>query len=373
MVHQPKIAIVCDFLTTMGGAENVVLALHEAFPQAPIYTALYNETKVPLFDTLDVRPSRLQKLPKWLRRYHKLLPTMAVRAMRKLDLSEFDIIIASTYLHGHQVTKTRPDQKLIAYCHTPPRYYWSHYAEYRKNPGYGALNPLVRMLMPLMVPRQRKRDLEAMKHVDLYIANSTETEKRIATYYGRKSIVIYPPVDTARFTPARTRQNYYVTVGRQLPYKRYDLAVRACTTLGLNLKVFGDGPMHKKLTAMAGPTIEFFTDRFGDASNEAVTTALNSARGFIYPAEEDFGIVSVEALASGTPVIAYGKGGTRDIVDSEEVGVLFRHQNSEDTIGAIKRAEHLKFSPAKLHRTAQRFDKALFATKIRKVIASIDR
>ena len=373
MTKSPRIAIVCDFLTVMGGAENVVLALAEAFPVAPIYTAIYNADKMPAFHELDVRTSKLQKMPKKLRGYHKLFPTMAVKAMRKLDLNEFDIIIASTYLHGHQVTKTRPEQKLIAYCHTPPRYYWSHYAEYRKDPGYGKLNPFIRTLMPLMVPHQRKLDLKASKNVDLFIANSTETQKRIQKYYSRKSIVIHPPVETSRFSPARERSDYYITMGRQLPYKRYDLAVEACTKLGLKLKVFGNGPVHQKLVKMAGPTIEFYTDRFGDASDAELEKALSQAKGFIYAAEEDFGIVTVEALAAGTPVIAYGKAGTLDIVDSEEVGVLFRHQTIEDTIGAIKRAEKLQFFPSKLQRTAKRFDKTLFITKLRKVIDSTIR
>ncbi len=369
MTKAPKIAIVADFLTVMGGAENVVLALAEAFPGSPIYTAVYNQDKMPAFRELDVRPSKLQKLPKKLRNYHKLFPTLAVKAMRKLDLSEFDIIIASTYLHGHQITKSRPQQKLIAYCHTPPRYYWSHYAEYRKDPGYGKLNPLIRTLMPLMVPRQRKLDLQAAKKVDLYIANSTETAKRIKQYYGRKSIVVHPGVATTRFAPTRKRGDYYVTMGRQLPYKRYDLAVKACTTLGLKLKVFGNGPMHQQLVKMAGPTVEFYTDRFGDASDAELEKALNNAKGFIYAAEEDFGIVTVEALAAGAPVIAYGKAGTLDIVDSDEVGALFRRQTVEDTIGAIKRAEGMQFFPSKLQRTAKRFDRTLFITKMRKIVA----
>lgn len=369
MTKAPKIAIVCDFLTVMGGAENVVLDLAEAFPSAPIYTAIYNEDKVPAFRELDVRTSRLQKMPRKLRGYHKLFPTMAVKAMRKLDLSEFDIIIASTYLHGHQITKSRPDQKLIAYCHTPPRYYWSHYKEYRKNPGFGKLNPFVRALMPLMVPKQRKLDLQAAKKVDLFIANSTETQKRIRQYYNRKSVVVHPGVATTRFAPTRERGDYYVTMGRQLPYKRYDLAVEACTKLGLTLKVFGNGPVHEQLVKMAGPTIEFRTDRFGDASDAELEKALNSAKGFIYGAEEDFGIVTVEALAAGAPVIAYGKAGTLDIVDSEEVGVLFRRQTVEDVIGAIKRAESSQFFPSKLQRTAKRFDRTLFITKLRKVVS----
>ncbi len=368
MSSQPRIAIVCDFLTVMSGAENVVLALTEAFPGAPVYTAIYNSDKVPAFAQLDVRTSYLQKLPAPLRGYHKLFPTLAVRAMRKLDLAEYDIIIASTYLHGHQVLKTRPDQVLIAYCHTPPRYYWSHYDEYRRDPGYGKLNPIIRTLMPLMVPHQRKLDLEAAARVDLYIANSTETQARIKKYYGRSSIIVHPPVDTSRFTPARERGEHYVTLGRQLPYKRYDLAVAAATKLGRKLIVFGNGPAHDKLVSIAGPTVEFRTERFGDASDAEYEKALNSARGFIYAAEEDFGIVTVEALAAGAPVIGYGKAGTLDIVTDGETGTLFHRQTVDDVIDALHRAEGIRFFPSKLQRTAKRFDKTLFITKIRKIV-----
>jgi len=367
-MKQPRIAIVCDFLTTMGGAENVVIALHEAFPDAPIYTAIYNEKAVPAFAKTDVRTSRLQKMPAKLRSYHKLFPTMAVRAMRKLDLDEFDIIIASSYLHGHQIKKTRPDQKLICYMHTPPRYYWSHYEEYRRDPGYGKLNPIVRTLMPLLVPRQRKLDLEAAKNVDHFIANSSETQSRILKYYGRKSTVVYPPVETNRFVPARVRGEHYVTVGRQLPYKRHDLAVAACTKLGLPLIVFGSGPAHEKLKRIAGPTIDFRTDRFGNASDKEREKALTSAKGFIYPAEEDFGIVSVEALAAGAPVIGFARAGTLDIVQDGETGALFQNQTVEDVVSAIKRAESIRFFPSKLNRRAKRFDKTLFLTKIRKIV-----
>ena len=364
----PKIAIVCDFLTTMGGAENVVLAMHDAFPDAPIYTALYTPDKLPAFHELDVRTSSLQKLPKKLRGYHKLFPTMAVKAMRSLDFSEFDIILTSTYLHGHQVTKTRPDQVVIAYCHTPPRYYWSHYDEYRQDPGYGKLNPVIRALMPLMVPRQRKLDLEAAKKVDVYIANSTETARRIERYYGRKSTVIHPPVKTARFSPARERDDYYVTIGRQQPNKHFDLVIKACNSLGLKLRVFGNGPLHDELVRLAGPTIELYTDRLGDASDAAVEEALNHAKGFIFASDEDFGIVTVEALAAGAPVIGYRKAGTLDIVTDGETGTLFDHQTLESITDAITRAESLHFFPSKLSRTAKRFDYTLFITKLRKVV-----
>ncbi len=368
MSKQPKIAIVCDFLTTMGGAENVVLAMHEAFPDAPIYTAMYNEDKMPAFAELDVRPSFLQKIPRKVRTYYKLFPTLAVKAMRRLDLREFDIILTSSYMHGHQVRKTRPGQVIINYCHTPPRYYWSHYNEYRRDPGYGNLNPLIRTLMPLMVPHQRKLDLQAARQVDVFLANSTETQQRIKKYYNRNSIVIHPPVDISRFAPAAKRGDHYVTIGRQLPYKRYDLAVTAATKLGKKLIVFGNGPAHSRLVDLAGPTVKFRTDRFGDASDAEYEKAITTARGFIYPAEEDFGIVSVEALAAGAPVIGLARGGTTDIVTSPEVGVLFDRQTSISVAKAIEQAEKRTFDPTVLRRTAQRFDKMLFLTKLRKVV-----
>lgn len=369
----PKIAIVCDFLTSMGGAENVVLAMHEAFPDAPIYTALYNPSKVPAFDGLDIRTSWLQRLPAPFRKFYKLFPTLAVGAMRRLDLSDYDVVLSSSYLHGHQITKTRPQQVHVCYMHTPPRYYWSHYDEYRRDPGYGKLNPLIRLLMPIMIPHQRKLDLQAAKNIDTFIANSSETQQRIKRYYGRSSTIVYPPVDTRRFVPARERGDYYVTVGRQLPYKRYDLAIAAATKLGKKLIVFGNGPAHESLTKIAGPTIEFRIDRYGDASDAEKEKVLNSARGFVYPAEEDFGIVSVEALAAGAPVIGLARGGTIDIVSSDELGVLFEHQTVDDVAAAITAAENRRYFPSKLARSAKRFDKGLFISKLRTVVQNSTR
>jgi len=368
-MKQPKIAIVCEFLTVMGGAERVVYELHQAFPEAPIYTAIYDEDRVlPEFKKLDVRTTWLQKFPKKIRKTYKLFPTLQVKAFRDLDLSEFDIIITSSYLNANQVRKTRPGQVLISYCHTPARYYWSHFDEYRKHPGYGKLDPLVRLLIPLFVPHQRKLDYEAAQNVDVFIANSTETQKRIKKYYGKSSTVIHPPVDVDRFEPARTRGDYYMTMGRQLPYKRYDLVVTACSKLGVPLKVFGNGPAHEDLVRMAGSSVSFYTDRFGDASDTELEKALNHAKGWIYAAEEDFGIVQVEALAAGAPVISYGKAGALDIVQDGESGVLFYEQSVKAITEAIKKAEQIDFLPGTLRRKAKRFDKGMFLTKIRKVV-----
>ena len=365
---KPKIAIVADWLTNMAGAENVVLALAEAFPGAPIYTSVYTPEAMPAFKKYDVRTTYLQNLPKPLRKLHKFFPVLRINAFKQLDLSEFDIIITSSSAEAKQVRKTRAGQVHICYCHTPIRYYWSHYDEYKKDPGFGKLNWLVRIAMPLMVPSLKRADYEAAQRVDLFIANSQEVQKRITRYYGQPSTVIYPPVDTDRFEPARVRSDYYVALGRQVPYKRHDLAVQAATALDVPLKVYGSGSEHERLRQMAGPTIEFYTDRFGDASDKAVAQAMNAAKGFIFPAEEDFGIVQVEALAAGAPVIAFGRGGTLDIVQDGESGVLFDEQTVDSVTVALERAGSIDFKPGTLRRKSKRFDKGLFITKIRTVV-----
>lgn len=368
MAKKPKIAIVADWLTNMAGAENVVLALAEAFPGAPIYTSVYTPETMPAFKKLDVRTTYLQNLPRPLRKLHKFFPMLRVGAFRQLDLSEFDVIISSSSAEAKQVRKTKAGQIHICYCHTPIRYYWSHYDEYKMDPGFGKLNWLIRLLMPLMVPGLKRADFEAAQHVDVFIANSSEVQKRITRYYGQPSTVVHPPVDIDRFSPSRDRAEYYVTVGRQIPYKHHDLAVAAATALDVALKVFGNGSEHERLKQLAGPKVEFYTERFGNASDEALNVALNQAKGFIFPAEEDFGIVSVEALAAGAPVIAYGRGGAVDIVQDGVSGVLFDSQTVEAVKTAIERAATVDFKPGDLRRKAKRFDKGLFITKIRTIV-----
>jgi glycosyltransferase involved in cell wall biosynthesis len=222
--------------------------------------------------------------------------------------------------------------------------------------------------MPLMVPPLKRADYKAAQNVDVFIANSSEVQKRIKKYYGKNSTVIHPPVDVDRFEPSRTRDNYFVALGRQVPYKRIDLAVAAATKLNVPLHVYGNGSEHQRLVDMAGPTVKFFTNRFGDASDDAVTQALNHAKGYIFPAEEDFGIVQVEALAAGAPVIAYGKGGALDIVQDGESGILFGEQTVGAVIEAMKKLDTTTFLPGALRRKAKRFDKGLFDTKIKKIV-----
>lgn len=369
-MKQPKIAIVTDWITDLGGAARVDLALHEAFPDAPIYTSVYEPDKFakPYFEKIDIRTTRLQKLPKPVRKLHKFFPMLRVKAFRSLDLSEFDIIISSSSAESKQVRKTRADQVHISYCHTPIRYYWSHYNEYKKDPGFGLLNPLIRLVMPLMVPPLRRADYAAAQNVDVFIANSSEVQKRIKKYYGKPSTIIHPPVDLERFTKASQpleKRSGYIALGRQVPYKRIDLAIRACTALRLPLIVIGNGAEHDRLVAMAGPMVQFDTN----ATDGDVAKALGSAKGFIFPTEEDFGIVQVEALAAGTPVIAYAHGGSEDIVEHGKGGLTFRSQNTISLENALMEAEKTSFKPADLQRIAKRFHKSLFITKLRKFVA----
>ena len=354
----------------MGGMTRVDLALHKAFPDAPIYTSVYEPDTLARehFEGLDIRTTWLQKLPKPLRKLQRLFPVLRVKAFRDLDLSEFDIIISSSSAESKQVRKTRDGQVHICYCHTPIRYYWSHYREYKKDPGLGKLNWLARIAMPILVPSLKKADYQAAQAVDVFIANSSEVQKRIKQYYHRSSTVVHPPVSMERFAHVArplAERSYYLAHGRQVPYKRVDLAVQACTALGLPLIVSGNGPEHEALKKMAGPTVEF---RAGQ-TDEQVAELFGGAKAYIFPAEEDFGIVQVESLAAGTPVIAYGRGGTLDIVQDGVSGVLFAEQTVDAIIRAVEQFETLHILPATTQRKAKRFDQTLFISKLRKIVS----
>ena len=369
--RSPKIALVTDWLTNMGGAEPLLLEIHKLFPRAPIYTSVYDAKNMPAFKHIDVRTTDLQTtLPKSLRYKHVLWPTLRAKAFRKLDLSEFDIIISTSSAEAKAVRKTRPGQIHIAYIHTPIRYYWSHYEEFRKEFKFGKLTPFIRPFIPLLVKQQRKLDLESIEGIDVFIANSTVTQERIKQYYGKASTVIHPPVDVDRFTPTpKGDRSGYVLWGRHVPYKRFDLAIEACNQLGAQLTVIGSGSDTERLKKLAGPTITFT----GRVSDEELVKRAQSAKAFLFPNEEDFGISAAEALAAGTPVIAYAKGGALDIVQDGETGVLFKDQTVDSLVAAIKKADKIDFLPATLHRKAKRFDKGLFATKIQKIVSDSTR
>jgi len=362
MAAEPKVAIVCDWLTNMGGAEKVVLAVAKAYPGAPIYTSVFTPETMPAFKGLDIRTTYLQKLPAFLRRRHQLFPVLRAHAFRHLDLKEYDVIISLASAEAKAV-RARKDAMHICYCHTPTRYYWSHYDEYRREPGFGLLNPLVQLVLPPFVAWMRRLDLRATKGVDYFIANSHIVADRIRTYYRRSSVVLHPPVDLQRFRKVNRNnpRHGFIALGRQVPYKRVDLAIEACNTLRLPLTVYGNGSEHERLKALAGPTITFVSD----ATDADIVKALATAEAYIMPQEEDFGIVQIEAMAAGTPVIAYSKGGSRDAVVDGKTGLFFDQQTSNSLVEALRRFSKATFNHTAIEQHAEKFSEEAFIRQLK--------
>jgi len=354
-----KIAIVHEWLTNMGGSEQVVSVLLELFPEAPVYTSLYEpENLVPSLVEADVRPSFLQRLPKFLRKHQNLLPLMPY-AFEQFDLSEYDLVISSSSSCAKGVI-TGTQTLHVCYCYTPMRYAWDSYHLYMKS-----LKGLKRYLAIWLMHRIRLWDRLSADRVDHFIAISHAVQDRIRKHYKRESTVVYPPVDLNRFTATSEREDFYLVVSRLVSYKRVELAIEACRRLGRPLIVIGDGQELKCLQAMdrgQGATIQFI----GRQSDEVVADHLARARAFLFPGEEDFGLTMVEALASGCPVIAYGRGGAVDIVENDVTGVLYKEQTVEAMMSAMLRFEELSgkglgnFEPSTLRLKAEKFSKEQF-------------
>lgn len=359
-----KVAIVCDWLTGIGGAERVVLEIHRMYPDAPIYTSQYDPLSIDWFKDADIRTTWLQKLPKSLK---KFLPMLRAWTFSRLDLSDYDLVISSSGAEAKGI-KTNPNTVHVCYCHAPTHYYWSRYEDYLKNPGFGSFDWLARLGLKTLVGPLRRWDYRAAQRPDIVLANSSHTQTKIREYYKRDSVVVHPPVDITRFQqPARSSQlaaprQGFVTAGRQAPYKRIDLAVTACTKLNLPLTVIGNGPEHQKLKAIAGPSITFDTK----ASDEDVARYFCSAEAFIFPTNvEDFGVAPVEALAAGTPVIAYKAGGPLDYIIEGKTGIFFEEQTVESLIGALKKFKPKDYSVNDIKAAAEEFSVDNFHKNLR--------
>lgn len=360
-----KVALVTDWLTNMGGAEKVVLAIAKAFPDAPIYTSVYTPETMPAFEKLDIRTTYLQKFPSLLRRRHQLFPVLRAHAFARLDLSDYDVIISIASAEAKAV-RVRPDATHICYCHTPTRYYWSHYKEYKREPGFGFLNPLIRLIIPPFVSWMRHLDLKAARGVDYFIANSTSVAGRIRKYYGQESFVLNPPIDMRRFRnlDIEGKRKGFVALGRQVPYKRIDLAIEACNQLQLPLTVYGDGSEHEQLTKLAGPTVKFVVG----ANDAQIVQALTHAQAYLMPQEEDFGIVQLEAMAAGTPVIAFALGGSQDAVVDGRTGLFFARQTVESLIEALTRFSKATFNPQRIQKHAEKFSEEQFISRLQQFV-----
>lgn len=351
-----KIALVHDYLSQDGGAERVLSAFHEVWPEAPIFVLFYDKDKIDGFEQAEIRESVLARLPFIKSRYRWLLPLMPA-ATERHNLHDFDVVLSSTSAFAKGVI-TRPDTLHISYCHTPTRYLWSDTHEYISSLPY---NPLIKALLPPLMHKMRLWDQMSVDRVDHFIANSRTVQRRISKYYRRSSDVFYPPVDLPPKKVMNMQQGeYYISGGRLVPYKRFDLLVQTFNRLQRPLVIFGDGPEREALEAMAKPHIRF-VGRIDDAEKSRL---LAEAKAFLHPQIEDLGITPVEAMAHGRPVIAYGKGGVTETVIPGETGLFFKEQTWASLMDAIFSFERMTWNREKIRARAEVFGKKNFQEKI---------
>jgi glycosyltransferase involved in cell wall biosynthesis len=359
-----RVAIVHDWLVG-GGAERVVLEMHRMFPNAPIYTSYVSKEWRQKLDG-KVVTGFLQHWPFSMLR--KFLPLLRIWWFTHLDFSAYDLVISSSGNGEAKGIKTGPNTTHICYCHTPTHFYWRHYNHYLKEPGFGMLDPLARLGLRILVGPLRRWDLKAAQRPDYIIANSSHIQADIKRFYGRESVVISPPIDTERFSTAQKfEKTGFVTVGRQKPYKRTDLIVQACTELNVPLTVVGKGPEHNKLLGLAGPTVKFVKD----AGDKDVEKFMASAQAFLFAAHEDFGVTPVEAMAAGTPVIAYKAGGALDYVVPGKTGKFFDKQTVSSLAQAVQSFKPEKYDPKEIKAHAQQFSTDKFRQKLSQFISSV--
>jgi glycosyltransferase involved in cell wall biosynthesis len=353
-----RVAIAHDWLNGMRGGEKVLEALLEVFPEATIYTLFHERGKVSRrIESHRIVTSWLDRIPGIYRHYRNLLPLFPAAA-ESLDLGGSDLVISSSHavaksVHAHNAPH-------ICYCHTPMRYLWDAEEDYR-------FGPMERLAMRIVRPSMRRWDCKTAKPVNHFIANSQFVRERIRAYYGRDAEVVFPPVDTDFFTPeaANSRGDFFLAAGALVPYKRFDLAIEAFNRLGTPLVIAGSGPELKRLRRNARSNI----DVRGWVSDEELRRLFRTARAFIFPAREDFGVVAVEARACGCPVIGFGAGGAAEIIQDGMNGILFAKQHADDIVRAVRRFESMPWPGEQVRRGVEAFSREVFQRKIRQFIA----
>lgn len=355
-----KVAIVHDWLVG-GGAELVVEQLHKLFPDAPIYTSYCTPEWRKRLDNKVVTG--------WLQHFgsiRKFIPFLRIWWFTHLNFNGYDLVISSSGAEAKGI-KVPSDTIHINYCHAPTHYYWSRYEEYMKHPGFGSFDWLARIGLKLLVLPLRHWDYKAAQRPTYIIANSKHIQSEVKKYYNRNATVIHPPVYYERFQKLentnQARDGFLVS-GRQTPYKRFDLAVQACTKLGLPLTVLGDGPDHARLSRIAGPTIKFL----GRVSDEELEKAFSKAQALIFPGLDDFGITAVEAQAAGTPVIAYKAGGALDYIIEGETGIFFDEQTIESLSKALAQFNPNQYDPVKITASVKVFSPEYFSHQMQEFV-----
>ena len=377
-----KVALVHDYLNQEGGAERVVESLCRTYPEAPLYTSLYDPAAMdPYWRTREIRTSFMQRLRPSLRVAKALLPLYPY-AFEAFDFASYDVVLSSSSTFAKGVL-TAPETVHVCYCHSPARFAWM-YHDYVAQMGLG---PLGRAVLPAAVAPLRVWDYAAAQRVDRFIANSRNTARRIAKYYRREATVLHPPIDVASYAGESTplgqepfdqelfdqepfgREPYYLVLSRLLPYKRIDVAVEAFNRLRWPLLVVGDGPDAARLRRLAGPTVRFA----GRVDAEAKRAHLRRCQALIWPGEEDLGIAPLEALASGRPVVAYRAGGALETLAEGATGLFFDRQTPEALIETLRAFEPAAYAPAALRAHVARFDIGVFQGRLRALVEEAAR
>ncbi len=354
-----KVALVHDYLNQYGGAERVLEAFLEIYPKAPIYTLLYDKKRTGYaFEKREIKTSFLQKIPLAKNHHRPLLMLMPI-AIEQFDFSDYDLVLSDSSSYAKGII-TGPKTLHICYCHTPIRYAWDDSHKYIEEFGYPGP---IKKLIPLIMNYVRLWDSQAASRVDHFIANSSFIARRIEKYYGRKSEIIHPPIKTNLFYTARPKK-YFLMVGRFLPYKCFDLAIKAFNQLGWPLKIIGDGPDKRRLKKMANKNIEFI----GLVSDDKLRKYYAYSQALIFPQEEDFGITAVESMASGRPVIAFKSGGILEIIQPGVTGLFFEKQKTESLIKVLKNFSSDDFDSELIKEKAAQFDQEKFKERIKELI-----
>ena len=363
MPRSHEIAVVHDWLTGMRGGEKVLEVVCELFPEAPIHTLLHNKGSVsPVIEKHPIHTSFLQRFPFKRTKYRLYLPLFP-RAVESLDLSRYRLIISTSAAVAKGAIPAKHAMH-ICYCHTPMRYVWDQYDEYF---GKGRAGALTRTAMRWLAPGLRAWDVRSSDRVHEFIANSRNVANRIRERYHRASDVIHPPVDTERFNVTADHDGSYLVVSALVPYKRLEWAIGACERLERPLNIVGTGPDLEKLRARAGR----FTRFLGWVTDRELPRLYAQARALLFPGVEDFGIVPLEAMASGKYVVAYKRGGALETVAEPLSGVFFEEQTVDSLIEAIRRAELMRFDPYAIRRHAEKFDRLQFSQKLLSTIRSM--
>jgi len=351
LLRPDRVGLVHDWLPVYAGAERVLEQMIQVFPESMIYSLIdfIEEEQRDFLQGRPVETSFIQRLP-FARRFYRYYLPVAPIAIEQFDLTDHDVVVSSSYAVAKGVL-TRSDQLHISYVHSPMRYAWDLYHDYMQQDGTGWIRGLVARIV---LHYLRLYDVTTAPRVDLFVANSQHVARRIWKTYRRQARVIYPPVDVDRFSLQTSKDNFYLTMSRLVPYKRVDLIVRAFTEMpDKELIVIGDGPELAAIKRLAGPNVTVL----GYQPDDAVTYYMENARAFVYAAEEDFGIVPVEAQACGTPVIAYGRGGVQETVVPGKTGVFFSEQTVEHLKASVDEFERIQSSldPADIRAQAERF------------------